>query len=338
MSRPFLPAFLLCAACCVATSAAAQGPDELWEVTTKSEMAGMSMPASTQKVCKPKGDRDPSRMGEKDKNSDCKMTDVKTSGNRSTWKIVCTKPEPMTGTGDMTYGADKYEGTMKMAGKMDGQDFAMTQVISGRKVGSCTYEDPAKKMQQMQAQSQAAIDKECDKQIEELQPASVFGAEGLPEGAQYCKHRKADFCARTTKVTQSMRDAAGFEQADSKYRHWRAAAQACGTDPNTVSAPVCKAAVDRKNLKFVADHCPVEGKALALKHCAGMDYTAIMASEYREVCQQYAGELGKSQVGEGRKAEPAPKAEAAPAPKSDKDKAVDAIKEGGNKLKKLLKF
>jgi hypothetical protein len=105
-----------------------------------------------------------------------------------------------------------------------------------------------------------------------------------------------------------------------------------------VSGPVCKAAVDKKNLKFVADHCPAEGKALALKHCAGMDYTAIMSSEYREVCQQYAGELGKSQVGEGRKAEPAPKAEAAPAPKSDKDKAVDAIKEGGNKLKKLLKF
>jgi hypothetical protein len=61
-----------------------------------------------------------------------------------------------------------------------------------------------------------------------------------------------------------------------------------------------------------------------------------MGSEYREVCQKYASELGKSSVG---KSEAAPK-EAAPAaaPKSDKDKALDAVKEGGNKLKKLLKF
>jgi hypothetical protein len=326
MTNRFLPALLMSLACCIATSAPAQGPDELWEVTVKADMGGMSMPANTSKVCKRKGD-DPSQMGPKDKDSDCKVTDMKQSGARSTWKIACTKPEPMTGSGDVTHTGDKFDGTIKMAGK----DFAMTQVMSGRKVGSCTYEDPAKKVQQMQAQSQAAIDKECDKQIEELQPGSIFGAEGLPEAAQFCKHRRTDFCAKTTKVTQTMRDAAGFEQADGKYRNWREAAQACGTDPNTVSGPVCKAAVDKKNLKFVADHCPAEGKALAQKHCAGMDYTAIMSSEYREVCQKYASDLGKAKVGEG-------KAEPAPAPKSDKDKAIDAVKEGGNKLKKLLKF
>jgi hypothetical protein len=66
-----------------------------------------------------------------------------------------------------------------------------------------------------------------------------------------------------------------------------------------------------------------------------MDYTAIMGSEYREVCQKYASELGKSSVG---KSEAAPKEAAPAAPKSDKDKAMDAVKEGGNKLKKLLKF
>jgi hypothetical protein len=333
MTKRLLPVLLLSAACCIATSALAEGPDELWEVTMKGEMGGMSMPANTTKVCKLKGDRDPSKMGEKDKNSDCKMTDVKQSGNRSTWKVVCTKPEPMTGTGDVTYGTDKYDGTIKMVGKMEGQDFAMTQVIAAKKVGSCKYEDPSKKMEQMQAQSQAMIDKECDKQIEELQPGSIFGTAGLPEASQFCKHRKTDFCAKATKVTQQMKDEAGFESANRKYRNWREAVQACGTDPNAVSAPVCKAAVDKKNLPFVAENCPVEGKALAQKHCAGMDYTAIMSSEYREVCQKYASELGKAKVGEGKATEPAPAA-----PKSEKDKAIDAVKEGGNKLKKLLKF
>lgn len=332
MNNKLFPGFILAASCCVATMASAQGPDELWEVTNKMEMAGMpSMPARTDKVCKPRGDRDPSKLGEKDKSSDCKMVDSKQSGNRSTWKIVCTKPEPMTGTGDVTYTGDKFDGTIKMTGKMGGDDFSMTQVLSGKKVGSCTYEDPSRKAEQVQAQSQAMIDKECDKQIEELQPMSVFGAEGLPEASQYCKHRKADFCAKAKKVSQSMSDEAGFEQASSKYRNWRDAMQACGTDPNTVGAPVCKAAVDKKNLKFVAEHCPVEGKALAQKQCSGMDYTAAMASEYREICQQYGAELAREKVGTEKK-------DAAPAAKSDKDKAVDAVKEGAGKLKKLLKF
>lgn len=333
MHNMLLPGLILAASCCVATAAHAQGPDELWEITNKMEMAGMpSMPARTDKVCKPKGDRDPSKLGEKDKNSDCRMVDSKQSGNRSTWKIVCTRPEPMTGTGDMTHTGDKFDGTIKMTGKMDGESFTMTQVLSGRKVGSCKYEDPSKKAEQIQAQSQAMIDKECDKQIEGLEPAMIVGAEGMPAESMMCKHRKADFCARAGKIGQQMRDPAGFSDANRKYPHWRDAMQRCGTDPDTVSGPVCKAAVDKKNWNFVAGHCPAEGRALAQKQCAGMDYTAIMSSEYREVCQKYAGELGKAKVGTG-------KTEAAPAaPKSDKDKAMEAVKEGGNKLKKLLKF
>ncbi len=335
MHTKLLPGLILAASCCVATAAHAQGPDELWEITNKMEMAGMpSMPARTDRVCKPKGDRDPSRLGEKDKNSDCKMVDSKQSGNRSTWKIVCTKPEPMTGTGDMTHTGDKFDGTIKMTGKMDGEPFTMTQVLSGKKVGSCKYEDPSKKAEQVQAQSQAMIDKECDKQIESLQPAMILGAEGMPPESMMCKHRKADFCARAGKVGQQMRDPAGFSDANRKYPHWRDAMQGCGTDPNTVSGPVCKAAVDKKTWSFVVENCPVEGRALAHKHCAGMDYTAVMASEYREVCQKYGAGLAKENVGTPQK-EAAP---AAAAPKSDKDKALDAVKEGGNKLKKLLKF
>ncbi len=333
MNNKPIAGFVLIASCCVATMALAQGPDELWEVTTKMDMAGMSMPARTDKVCKLKGDRDPSKMGEKDKDSDCKMVDSKQSGNRSTWKIVCTKPEPMTGTGDMTHSGDKFDGTIKMSGKSDGEAYTMTQVLSGRKVGSCKYEDPGKKIEQMQAQSQAMIDKECDKQIEGLQPAMILGGEGIPPESMMCKHRKADFCARASKVAQQMKDPAGFTEAAKKYPDWRNTMQGCGTDPNTVSGPACKSAIDKKNWSFIAEYCPVEGRALAQKQCAGMDYTAVMSSEYREICQKYGAGLAKENVG-------TPKKEAAPAaaPKSDKDKAVDAVKEGTNKLKKLLKF
>jgi hypothetical protein len=323
---------LLAALCCTAPIAFADGPDELWEVTMKMDMPGMpAMPAHTSQVCKVKGDRDPSKTGAKDKDSDCKVVDSKQAGNRSTWKMVCTKPQAMTVLGDVIYNGDNYQGTMKVTGS----DMDMTQNIAGKKIGSCTYEDPAKKVEAMQAQSKAAIAKECDKQIEDLHPMMVFGGGNLPESSLYCRDRKADFCARSAKVAQQMKEPAGFSEANRKYPEWRDAMKACGTDPATVSAPVCKAAVDKKDWTFVSDNCPVEGRAVAMKNCTGMDYTAVMSSPYREVCQKYGADLAKKQVAGDKEAA---KAQPAAAPKSDKDKAVDAVKDGASKLKSLLKF
>jgi Protein of unknown function (DUF3617) len=287
-----------------------------------------AMPARTSQVCRPKGDRDPSKTGPKERDSDCKVVDSKQSGNRSTWKMVCTKPHAMTVLGDVTYSGDSYQGTMKVTGG----DMDMTQNISGKKVGSCTYENPAKKVEAMQAQGKAAIAKECDKQIDGLRPMMIFGGANLPEESLLCKDRKADFCARSATVAQQMKDPAAFSDANRKYPEWREAMKACGTDPATVSAPVCKAAVDKKDWPFVSENCPVEGRAVAQQNCTGMDYTAMLSSPYKEVCQKYGADLAKKKVA----AEKAPAA--TPAPKSDKDKAVDTVKEGANKLKSLLKF
>ena len=323
-------ATFLAALCCTATIVHAEGTDELWEVTMKMEMAGMpAMPARTQNVCNRKGNPDASKMGDKD--SDCKVSDKKQSGSKSAWKFTCTKPTAMTGTGEVTYSGDTYQGTMTMVS----DDMNMKQTFSGKKVGSCTYEDPAKKVEAMQAQSKAAIAKECDKQIEGLRPMMIFGGANLPEESLYCKDRKADFCARSAKVAQQMKDPAGFSDANRKYPEWREAMKACGTDPATVSAPVCKAAVDKKDWPFVSGNCPVEGRAVAQQNCTGMDYTAVLASPYREVCQKYGADLAKKQVAADKDAA---KAQPVAAPKSDKDKAVDAVKDGASKLKSLLKF
>ena len=314
----------------VSVAALAEGTDELWEVTMKMEMAGMpAMPPQTSQVCKKKGDRDPSKTAGKDRDSDCKMTDIKQSGNKSSWKMVCTKPEPMTGPGEVTYTGDTYQGTMKM----NSGDMAMTQVISGKKLGTCTYEDPGKKVEAMQAQSKAMIAKECDKQIEDLKPMMIFGGASLPEESLMCKDRKADFCARAGKLGQQMRDPAGFTETNRKYPEWRDAVKHCGTDPATLSAPVCKAAVDKKDWPFVADNCPVEGRAIALQNCVGMDYTAALASPYKEVCQKYGADLAKKKVAD-EKAKP----DAAQPATTAKPSVGDTVKEGAKSLKKLLKF
>ena len=176
------------------------------------------------------------------------------------------------------------------------------------------------------------IDKECDKQIEDLQPTMIVGGAGIPPESMICKHRKADFCSRASKVAQQMRDPAAFADGNRKYPHWRDAMQACGTDPATVSGPVCKVAVNKKDWYFVSENCPVEGRAIAQQNCTGMDYTAVMASPYKEICQKYGADLAKKRVADDKtKTEPAAKSEAKPS-------VGDTVKEGANKLKKLLNF
>jgi hypothetical protein len=322
----FLAAFGLTSA-----AAYADGTDELWEVTMKMEMEGMpAMPARSSKVCQRKGAPDASKMGDRD--SDCTITDKKQSGNKSSWKFACTKPNAMTGTGEVTYGGDTYQGAMTMVS--DGMN--MKQTFSGKKVGGCTYEDPAKKVGAIQAQSNAAIARECDKQIDGLHPMMIFGGANLPPESLICKDRKADFCTRSAKVAQGMRDPAGFSDANRKYPEWREAMKACGTDPATVSAPVCKIAVDKKDWPFVAENCPVEGRAIAQQQCVGMDYTALSTSPYKEVCQKYGADLAKKKVADD-KAKSDAAAKSTP-PADSKPGVGDTVKEGAKSLKKLLNF
>jgi hypothetical protein len=52
--------------------------------------------------------------------------------------MTCTGANPMTGTGDFTFVSNGYNGQIRMKGKMEGQDVAMTQTINARRVGGCT--------------------------------------------------------------------------------------------------------------------------------------------------------------------------------------------------------
>ena len=69
---------------------------------------------------------------------DCQITDRKTTGNRTTFRVTCTGKEPMTGTGEMTTGTDSYQGVMRLSAKMDGETTNMTTEYSGRLIGRCT--------------------------------------------------------------------------------------------------------------------------------------------------------------------------------------------------------
>lgn len=121
-----------------ASAAVAAGLDDLWEMTSKVEMPGMpmAMPPQTVKVCTPKGKQADSMVP---REGNCKVQDLKQTGNKTTFKIACGGPDPMTGSGEIvTLGPDAYKGTTHISTNAGGQRVTMTNSFSAKRVGSCT--------------------------------------------------------------------------------------------------------------------------------------------------------------------------------------------------------
>ncbi len=112
-------------------SATAANTDELWEITSAMEMQGMSMPSTTQTSCLAKNQ--PYRPAAEDKN--CSISDVRVSGNKTSWKMRCTGKDAMEVDGVMTKTATSLNGVMNM--RTQGE--RMTMKMSGRIVGKCDY-------------------------------------------------------------------------------------------------------------------------------------------------------------------------------------------------------
>ncbi|MEQ1881334.1 MAG: DUF3617 family protein [Burkholderiales bacterium] len=324
---------------------AQQGPDELWEMSMSMEMEGMSMPAMNQKICQKKGENQESRTPPVEK--DCKLVDSRRSGNKQTFKFACDgKDGKYTVIGETeSLGKDAYRGNMKSSGVREGEKFDMSTAFSGKRAGNCTWEDPAKKANDMMAQNQAQVNammaKECGAQIEKLDPTMFFGGAGLSPEALICKDRKADFCANTAKVAKTMRDPAGFTAMSDKHQNWREAMTACGTDPSTISGPSCKSGMDKKDWNFVNKYCKTESAALRKAHCAGRNYTTVDAT-YREMCSSLGGLSYTADTPSAANARPQEAGAAAkPQGAGDAPKpatTTDKLKEGAGKLKKFLKF
>jgi hypothetical protein len=118
-----------------ASPVAAQGKDDLWEVSSKMEMPGMpmAMPAQVNRVCLGKNRKDEDLIPRQD---NCRVVDSKRTGNRVTYRMECTGNEPMTIVGDLTFGNNAYEGQMRMT--MTKTKDTMNMALSGKRVGDCT--------------------------------------------------------------------------------------------------------------------------------------------------------------------------------------------------------
>jgi hypothetical protein len=136
---------LLALACSRAASAQIQLPlrEGNWELTVQVELPGMpKMPDVKDTRCLTRDMlKDPAAAvpsASPDSNNDCKVSDYQTAGNRATWKMVCTVPMPLSGSGEVTYAGDTYTGSISLS--MAGTPATMK--FNGKRLGDCSAASP----------------------------------------------------------------------------------------------------------------------------------------------------------------------------------------------------
>ncbi len=121
-----------------ATTMAADGIRAgMWEITSKMEMPGMpmEMPATTVKHCYTKEDvKDQKKVISTEK--DCTVTDLKSTGNKVTWKMKCTGQHAGTFSGETVFSGDSYDSVMNMQSS-GGKGHSMTMKVKGKRIGNC---------------------------------------------------------------------------------------------------------------------------------------------------------------------------------------------------------
>lgn len=326
---------------CLSTAFVHAAPGSYWEITSKMEMPGMpiAMPAMSIKVCIPNGgEKNPQYMQKKD--GKCQLSDVKTTGNKVSWKATCVENgETMTGIGEVSHGKDSFQGTMRLQGSTHGQAVNMSQNYSGKKIGgTCDSEDQVREIKKM-------ADSLCD--------TSRFGAtDWIARASQFlqgnsCPGKKEALCTAVRR--DAARDANAYQLLLETEKHNNALIiTSCGLNLEATRASVCKANKNG-NYEFLKANCPAEAKAYKedsrKKNCEGRSYTARNSAECRggadnddrtpEAVGSHTDRTQAPAAPAGNNTETGKLIDAIP---STGNANTDAVIEGAKKLKGLFGF
>jgi hypothetical protein len=251
---------------------------EWWEVSTKMEMAGMpfAMPAQATKVCIPKGgEKDPRYTQGNDRN--CKMTDVKQSGDTVKFKGSCVnRGETMNMVGETTHSGSSFKTNLKMSGKSGGEKVDMAMTSTGKRIGgACDTEAMGKKAQ---AQIDAGMAKACDSSkfttIEWINSASLY----LGKNAA-CPGKSEMLCKAVRNDVPKNVNAFEALQASEKNKDQPSIVKACNLNLASISKTLCKAKARSGPLHFLEANCPAEAKAFRelqrkQEECEGRGFTS----------------------------------------------------------------
>ncbi len=297
--------------CGLIAGVAMAAPGEYWEVTTKMDMAGMPfpMPATTTKVCIPVGSENDPRVtaGRKDKN--CEMTDIRTVGNKTTWKMRCdNKGDIMTGDGEITRSSGAYQGKTHLSGQMDGEPVEMNQTYNGRKIGgACDTAAPPPALAGAKSQMEQAcrVSGSSGGQL-------VYAAHMFLSPDSLCTDHKEQYCETVRSMAATDKETYGaLAQYGKQGGPASDVAKACGIDLEAARQQLCRAN-SKSDFSFLEQNCPAEAKA-------------YMEAKRREE------ERGRSYTGRSYTSSTS----SAPAPQNN---PVDSVLEGAKKLKGIFGF
>lgn len=116
---------------------AAMPPEQRKQMEQAMGGRGMAMGAqgTSVKVCLTK--EQAARAAEPRMQGDCTRQDVQRSGNTMKFKFACTKPQPSSGEGEMTFPSDKaYTGKTSVTTQVKGQPQQMNMEMSGKWLGA----------------------------------------------------------------------------------------------------------------------------------------------------------------------------------------------------------
>lgn len=254
------------------SGAALAASGETWQITTKTDMPGapIAMGASTVTVCMEKGkENDPKRMMQQD--SDCKMTDIKASGNKTTWKMRCDRDgEKMTGSGEVTHQATSFKGSTRLSGQSNGEAIDMTMNYSGKRIGTACDPSAAavvampgmENMNDMMGMAKSQMASEMAEQCEvarydtkELISNRFFGPDAMCASKQKfaCKVISKDV-AKKVEVFVAL--AKHDDTSDTSI------AEICKINMKAATKAICKK-VDENNYEELEESCPDEARAFA---------------------------------------------------------------------------
>jgi hypothetical protein len=129
----FVFVLAISAAFVLSAFAAPNMQDGMWEITSTVEMKGMPagmMKPMTHTTCLTQKDSVP----EKPAKSDCKMSDMKTSGNTVSWTVTCREA---VSRGRVTYSGSTFEGTTETTMNQGGEKMTVKNKMKGRRIGPC---------------------------------------------------------------------------------------------------------------------------------------------------------------------------------------------------------
>ena len=306
---------------------------EWWEVTSKMEMEGMpfAMPAQTSKVCMPKGgESDPRNTQGKD--SDCKMTDVKQSGDMVKFKGSCVnRGETMNMVGETTHSGNSFKTNLKMSGKSDGETVDMAMTSTGKRIGGACDTEAMGKM--AKAQIDAGMAKACDSSrytvIEWINSSSLY----LGKNAA-CPGKSEMLCKTVRNDVPKNVNAFEALQASEKNKDQPSIVKACNLNLANISKTLCKAKSRSGPLHFLEANCLAEAKAFRelqrkQEECEGRGFTSGAKMKSCMGGQMIEEESGNEQPSKSGKSSNS---------SDSSESGNEAVREGTKALKGLFGF